>query len=302
MRCKRVARWGLGLAVAATMAAGQAYGQAPGQVAGQVKVTLQPRYPPGTKLLYAISIHSSIGSKATMDTTAEAEMSVQPGTAPGSFEAAMRFTKFSTMVKTDDANTLADLTKQAAATDHAAVSMAAARFQVGTGAFQVLFRQAGADYDQPVEMLEELARTDELPSGPTAVGEHWTRQRTRAIPTMNVSVPLTLDCSLTGMGQAEGRPTAAITVHSQGNATLPPGALPGSDQLAAQGLVPEATIVFDTTSHSQFRVADAVLLETTSQTHNQMNLKLVGPSPQAGNSVTDIDSTATVKLESSSGG
>lgn len=292
MRYTCVARLGLGIAVAVSLAAAQ------GNVSN---VTLEPRYTPGAKLLYAITIHSMIGLKATMDTTAEAEMSILPGATPGSFSAAMRFTKFSTTVQSDDASARGDLVKQAAATDAAATSMAPARFEVDNGAFKVLYRQTGPAYDQPVEMLEELARTDELPSGAAAVGDHWTRQRTRAIPTMNFSVPLTLDCTLTSLGQVDGQPAATITVRSQGNATLPPGALPGSDQMAAAGLVPEATIAFDTTSHSQFRVADAVLLETTSETHNQMNLKLVGPSPQAGSSVTDINSTATVKLEKSGG-
>lgn len=266
------------------------------QAAVPTTVTLVPHEVAGSTLYYAVAIHSDLGGKASMDTAAEIVMRILPGGAPGGYVTEMKFTKFATTVHAAG-SVLAGLQKQAAGTDHAALTMTPARFQAGPGTFQVLARQVGPDYDQPVEMLEELARTDALPSGATAVGSQWTRHRTRDLPTMNASVALTLQCQLTAVAAVAGQPAATITVRSQGNTTLPPNALPGSQAMAAQGLVPEATVAFDTTATSLYRVADAVLLQTHSDTHNQMHIKLVGPNPQAGSQESDIDSTASVKLE-----
>ncbi|HUX68753.1 MAG TPA: hypothetical protein VMV31_14805 [Terriglobales bacterium] len=263
---------------------------APGQI------TLIPRYTAGAQLTYSVAIHSDLGGKATMDTAAEVAMRILPGATPGAFDAELRFTQFSTTVHGDPA-VLPGLQQQAAATDHAALAMTPPRFREAQGHFQVLARQAGAAYDQPVEMLEELVRTDALPRGPTAVGARWSRHRTRQLPTMNTSVALTLACHLAAVGTVAGQPAATITVRSQGDAPLPPNALPNSQALAAQGLVPEATVAFDTTATSVYRLADAVLLQSHSQTHNLMRIKLVGPSPQAGTQDSDINSSATVKLE-----
>ena len=266
------------------------------QAAAPIAVTLIPHYMAGSTLYYAVAIHSDLGGKATMDTAAEIALRILPGSPAGGFDTEMHFTKFATTVHASG-QVLAGLQKQAATTDHAALTMTPARFQVALGKFQVLARQAGPDYDQPVEMLEELVRTDALPTGATAVGSQWTRHRTRDLPTMNASVALTLQCQLTAVAPVAGQPAATITVHSLGNTTLPPNALPGSQAMAAQGLVPEATVAFDTTATSIYRVADAVLLQTTSQTSNQMHIKLVGPNPQAGSQESDINSTASVKLE-----
>ncbi len=266
-------------------------------LAAQVPVTLLPRYTVGERLLYSVAIHSTISSGAVLDTTAEAELRVVAAPAPGKFTATARFLRYTTKVQAQSPADLAGLQRQSAATDHAATSMAPAEFAVTPGSFKTLSRQAGAVYDQPVEMLQELARTDSLPTGPTAVGAAWTRTRRRAIPTLNASVPLRLDCSLNAIAPYAGQPAATIVVHAQGSAALPPGSLPGSKALAAQGLVAEATVRFDTTATSHYRIADGVLLETSSTSHNNMRINLVGPSPAAKTTNADIHSTSTVKLE-----
>lgn len=261
--------------------------------AALAQVTLVPTYAPNSHLFYSVAIHSAIGTRATMDTDAEVDMHVLPGATPGSFDAEMRFTRFKTTVKADSAADQAGLAQQSAATDHAAMTMAPAHFRVTPQKFTTVSRPQGPDYDQPVEMLEELARTDDLPTGPATVGNRWTRERSRALPTMNFSVALTMDCSLTA---ADGK-TATIAVHSHGSTPLPPGSLPGSQAMAAQGLVPEATVSFDTTATSVYQATDAILQQTTSDTHNRMHIRFVGPSPQAQTTDTNIDSSATVKLE-----
>lgn len=290
MSLKNICRLGC----AAALAAGWAAAQAPA-------VTLVPRYTPNSHLFYSLVINSAIGSDATMVTTGEIDMHILAAAAPGSFDAEMRFLKYATTVKSASAADQTALAQQTATSDQAAQSMAAARFRVAAGKITVLSRPAGSQYDQPVEMLEELARDDSLPPGPASVGAQWSRHRTRQIPTMNFSVALKLDCSLTavgpGPGAFSGQPAATIVVRSQGSTPLPPGSLPGSEALAAQGLVPEATVSFDTTATSIYRVADAILEQTSSETHNRMHLSLVGPSPDARTTDTEINSTATVQLE-----
>lgn len=255
-----------------------------------------PSYASGETLYYSIAIHSNIGGKATLDTTAEAAIAILAGAAPGRFDAEARFTRFTTAVQADP-DDLAALKKQSSDTDQAATSMGAARFRMTAGQFTVISRPNGPQFDEPVEMLEELVRTDALPTAPVTVGEHWTRTRTRAIPTLEFSVPLTLDCVLTELAPVGSVRAATVTVHTTGHTPLPPGSLPGSQELAAQGLVAEAAVGFDTTATAHYRLPDSVLLESTSENHNSMQIKLVGPSPHAGTTNTDIDSTSTVKLE-----
>jgi hypothetical protein len=274
--------------------AGLAMAQAP------AAVTLVPSYKPGQKLVYSASIQSQIGADATMNTVAEIEMDILPGATPGHFDTAMHFTKYATTAQATNPANQASLAQEAASEDHAALSMTPTRFRVAPGMITVLARANGPSYDQAVEMLEELARTDSLPEGPVSVGNHWTRERSRAIPTLNFSVALTLPCALTSFGNLDGQPTAMVTIHSDGSTPLPPGSLPGSQQLAAQGLVPEATIRFDNDTTSQYRIADAVLLESQSQSHNHMEIRFIGPSPNARTTETDIASSATLKLEKSS--
>jgi hypothetical protein len=266
-------------------------------LAAQAPVTVAPRYAPGERLTYAIAIHSTLSSGATLDTSAEAELRVQSAAGPGAFTVAARFTRYTTRIRAQSPDNLAALRKQSAATDHAALSMAPAEFAVTPAAFKTVSRQPGGVYDQPVEMLEEIVRTDSLPSGPTAVGAAWTRTRSRSIPTLNVSVPLRLDCSLTAVAPYAGQPAATIVTRAQGQVALPPGSLPGSKELAAQGLVTEATVRFDTTATSHYRLADGVLLESSSSSHNHLHISLVGPSPAAKTTEADVHSTSTVKLE-----
>lgn len=263
-------------------------------------VALVPNYKPGTHFFYALQLHSAIASRATLDTTAEVDMQILPGSTPGHFRAGARFTRFSTTVKAEAANDQAALAVQSAATDKAAVTMQPAQFEVSSAGLQVLSRASGADYDQPVDMLEELIRTDSLPTVAVTVGKHWTRSRPRPIPGLNASVPLTMDCSLAALGTRDGAATATIEVHAHGEAVLPPDALPGAASLEAQGVVPDAHVSLATDASAVYRVSDAVLLEITSQSHNQLQIKLIG-GPQAGSSTTVSTSSATVKLEKITG-
>ena len=259
-------------------------------------VTLVPDFAPGAVLTYSIAIHSEIGTRVQMDTSAEIAMHILAGATPGNFDAELRFTKYSTTVKADNATDRQSVAAQAAATDHTAQSMPAVRFRVDGQQFTTVSRPQGANYDQSVQMLAELARMDTLPTGPTTVGARWTRVRTQQIPTLNFSLPLTLECQLTAVGMLDGHLSATVVVHSHGSSQLPPGSLPGTQQMAAQGLIPEATVGFDTTATSRYRLPQTVLELATSTTHNSMNVRFIGPSPQAQTNNTDIDSTATVKL------
>lgn len=265
---------------------------------GPKTVTLLPTYAPDSHLTYSVVIHSAIGTRATMDTNAAVDMHVLPGATPGNFDAELKFTKYATTVKADLPADQTSLEQQSSATDHAAQTMTPAHFRVSPGKIEIIARPNGADFDQPVEMLEELVRTDGLPNGPVGVGNHWTFTRSRDIPTMNFSVAIAMDCSLTAFGEQNGQPTATITIHSHGSTPLPPGALPGSQEMAAQGLVPEASVAFDTDATSIYRANDAVLESTTSETNNQMHIKFIGPSPNAQTMDTTIHSTSTVRLES----
>lgn len=282
------------LALTAILGCGAAAQTAP--VPAAQTVTLLPAPAAGSTLTYSVVIHSKIGTRAQLDTTAAIAMHILAGATPGRFEAEMRFTHYATAVKATDTADQSALAAQAATTDQAAQSMPAARFQVDGQRFTVVSRPEGSEYDQPVQMLAELARMDTLPAGPTPVGTRWTRVRTQKIPTLNFSLPLTMECQLTAAGTLDGHPSATVVVHSHGSAKLPPGAFPGTDQLAARGLVPEATVAFDTTATSRYRLPDSILELAQSETHNTMYIRLIGPSPNAQTSTTDINSTATVKL------
>lgn len=278
-----------------------ALAQAPAP-AGSQAITLVPALPAGSVLTYSIAIHSAIGTRAQLDTSAQATLHVLAGAAPGRFEAELRFTQYTTKVQAADPADQKSLATQAAATDQAAQSMSPIHVRVDLNApgssFTVISRPAGSAFDQPVQMLSELARMDTLPAGPTAVGARWSRVRTQPIPTLNFSLPLTLDCQLTAVGTLDGQPSATIVVHSHASGQLPPGSFPGTQQLAAEGLVPEVTIAFETTATSQYRLPQTILEAAHSETHNNMLVRLVGPSPQAQTSNTDINSTATLKLVS----
>jgi len=259
-------------------------------------VTLVPDFAPGSVLTYSVAIHSNVGTHIQMDIKAEIAMHILAAATPGNFDAELRFTQYTSTVKADNPTDQQSVAAQAAATDHAAQSMPAVHFRINGSQFTTVSRPQGADYDQPVQMLAELARMDTLPTGPTTVGARWTRVRTQQIPTLNFSLPLTLECQLTAVGTLDGQPSATVVVHSHGSSQLPPGSLPGTQQMAAQGLIPEATVGFDTTATSRYRLPQAILDLATSTTHNTMDIRFIGPSPQAQTSNTYIDSTATVKL------
>lgn len=267
-------------------------------------VRLATTYTPDSWLLYSVSATTKITTRtsqgavhATLVTQAEAQLHVLPGATTNDFEIAARFSQYSTTVTADNATQKAGLEKQAAATAQAATTMKPAQFRVVNGVLSMVFRQPGDNYDQPVDMLSELARNDVLPSKPVAVGAQWTRTRARAIPTTTISMPLTLRCRLAALGSEQGAPTATIAVDSTGSANLPPGSLPDSQKLASEGLVPLGQFSTKTVANSTYRVADGVLLATSSQTHSSMQLQFIGPSPQAATSDSEIDSSGTVKLE-----
>jgi hypothetical protein len=269
------------------------------------QVTLVPRYNSGSQFYYAVTIHSEVTtttnqtqrSNATLDTQAEIEMHILSASQPGSFEAAMRFTKYHTSVASADAAVKAQLQAKSAHDDAAALAMTPARFSVAAGKFTLVSRQPGGDYDQAVDMLSELVRTEDLPTGPVGVGAQWTRVRNRDLPGMNANLPITLQCSLTALGSDQGQPTATIEVHSTGAADLPPGSLPGAQEMAREGVVPIGKISSNTVSTSQFRLADAVLLASSSETHSQVSIQLISPSPTPQSTESLIHSTGTVKLE-----
>ncbi|MGH9486382.1 MAG: hypothetical protein ACRD04_02175 [Terriglobales bacterium] len=287
-----IAAWLLGLLALAGMA------QAP------AKVRLVATYTPDSWLIYSATIHTTITThtsqnanwNARLDTKAEIRLHVLSGATPNNFQMEARFTSYKTTVTAQNPNQQAQLQQQSAASDQAATGMKPARFQVSNGHFTILFRQPGGAYDQAVDMLSELARTDELPAGPVAVGATWTRQRTRGIPETSLSMPLTLHCTLTALSSGHGQRTATIGVQSSSGINLPPGSLPDSQQLAREGLVPMGKFSFTTTTMAQFRTADAVLLDTSSQTHSTMHLDFIGPSPKAETSDSQIHSTGEVKL------
>lgn len=266
-------------------------------LAAQAKVTLVPRYVPGTHLYYSVLIHATITSRATLDTKAEVEMTILPGAQPANFTAALRFTRFATTVQAAQPDDQAALTVQAATTDRAALTMEPARFAISPGGVKILARAAGPQYDQPVDMLEELARTDNLPSGAVAVGGTWTRHSNRPIPTVSATVPVTTDCTLASVGAAGADPTVTIHEVSNGDADLPADSLPGASTYTAQGLTVEAHISIQAEATAVYRLSDAVVEQITSESHNRLLIKLIGPNPQAGTSATESVSRATVKLE-----
>lgn len=289
MPCMRTARWLAGFLLSLLVLALPVLAQAP-------TVSLVPNYQPGTHFFYLLQVHSTISTRATLDTTAEVDMQILPGSVPGRFRASMRYTRFTTTVKADASADQAALALQAAATDKAAVAMQAPEFEASGTTLQVLSRTPGPDYDQPVDVLEELVRTDSLPTGPVSVGSHWTRTRSRPVPGMNASVPLTLDCSLTGLGARDGAATASVRVEARGNAILPADALPGAAAMEAQGVVPDARVSVSSDATAIYRAADAVLLSISSESHNQLEIKLIGGAQPQSNTTESV-SSATVKLE-----
>ena len=272
------------------------------QSPGGASVTLVPNYTAGEHLDYVISMRTSIVGQAQLRIAARADMRILPGAAPGRFTAVLRFTRFHSSVQAANPALRASLTRQAAATDRAALRMTPLRVQASAGAFRVLARAQGGVYDEPVEMLSELARTDVLPSGPVAVGDSWTRVRHQAIPSVQADVTLTLDCRLSALGRFDHAPAATITLRSRGQANLAPGAIPASPALAARGLVPTGSATFDTTATSVYRTSDAVLERVTSVSHNGLVIRYVGPGPAEPPSDTEIDSSATVTLVPAGGG
>ena len=277
----------------------------PAQMPPAAQVTLVPHYTPGAQLYYAVAIHSDVAtttnqtqqSSATLDTQAEIEMHILSASKPGTFEAEMRFTKYHTTVASADAAVKAQLQEKSAHDDASAVAMTPARFSVAAGKLTLESRQSGSDYDQAVDMLSELVRTEDLPTGPVGVGAQWTRARNRDLPGMHANLPITLQCSLTGVGNDQGQATATISVHSSGAADLPPGSLPGAQEMARAGVVPIGKISSNTVSTSRFRTDDAVLISSSSETHSQVSIQLVGPTPTPQSTDSLIHSTGTVKLE-----
>ncbi|HET9783476.1 MAG TPA: hypothetical protein VFP94_00830, partial [Terriglobales bacterium] len=173
---------------------------APAPTSAAAQVTLVPRYSPGAQLYYAVTIHSDINtttnqtqhSSATLDTQAEIEMHIVSASQPGTFQAEMRFTKYHTTTASADAALLAQLEQKSAHDDASAVAMTPARFSVSAGKFTLESREPGSDYDQAVDMLSELVRTEDLPTGPVGVGAQWTRARNRDIPGMSAKLPIVL--------------------------------------------------------------------------------------------------------------
>lgn len=267
-------------------------------------VTVTPRYTPGASYTYDLQIDSHIvrsgmapSQPAELLNTSRVLMHVLP--APGqasSNQIELSFLKYQTTVRADA--TLQDsLQKDSAAADAAALHMTPVRVQLQPGgSTRIIARPKGAAYDQPVAVLEQFARTDMLPLGAVKVGDHWSRERVQDIPTMHFSLPLKMECQLTGAPVLEGQPAATISVQLRGSSTLPGNALPNAQQLAAAGFVAQGTIAINGTSQNQYRDKDGVLLSSTSQNHTVLHIQLVGATAEPKTLDTTIDSTGTVTL------
>lgn len=264
-------------------------------------VTIQPRFTPGEVLRWQIQIHSAITrdmngqiSSASMDNQTSAQMRIVSSDATGTV-AELTITQYRTRVSGMDAlaTSLRASEDQTAA---AATLMPPVRVKiVAGGANQTLSAPVGDQFAEPVTMLEQLARTDSLPSGATHVGDHWTRQRVQDLPSLHFSLPTTLQCSLTGLQWAANRWLATIAVRSNASSVLPPSAIPGFSDFAAQGYASKATLDVTGDSSGRYDVAQGTLQGATSQTHNLLRIELVGPQPQPLHISTRIDSTGSVQ-------
>lgn len=281
-------------------AAGQA--AAPAQT-----VTVTPHYVPGAAYTYDLQIDSHIlrsgaGVKANqpaeLTNTSRVLMQVLPQAQQtgGGALIELRFLQYRTTVRAD-ASLQQALQKEMSATDSAAIEMAPVRIQLQPdGTTKVVERPQGDVFDQPVSVLEQFARTDMLPTGPVAVGAHWTHTRIQELPTMHFSMPLQMQCTLAGAQTAHGQPVATIAVKMQGASTLPPDGIPNEQQLAAAGFAAKGSISIAGSSSNQYREADGILLSSSSQNHSVLKIELIGPTPQPQDVNTTIDSTGTVKL------
>jgi len=270
-------------------------------------VSVTPHYAPNATYTYDLQIDSHIlrsgaGAKsnqpAELSNTSRVLMHVLPVAPAGGTVIELRFLQYHTSVRADAAMQQT-LQEQMTEGDDAAANMAPVRIQLQPdGSTKVIERPQGAVFDQPVSVLEQFARTDMLPVGPVAVGAHWQRTRLQDLPTMHFSLPLQMQCTLTGSHQQHGQAVAGIAVQMQGSSKLPPDGIPNAKQLAAAGYAASGSIAITGSSNNQYREADGILLASSSQNHNVLKIELVGPDPIPQDIVTTIDSTGTVKLVS----
>lgn len=270
-------------------------------------VSVTPHYAPNATYTYDLQIDSHIlrsgaGAKASqpaeLTNTSRVQMHVLPQAQAGGTVIELRFLQYHTNVRAD-ATLQQTLQQQMSASDDAAVHMAPVRIQVQPdGSTKVIERPQGSVFDQPVAVLEQFAHTDMLPVGPVAIGAHWKRTRVQDLPTMHFSLPLQMDCTLTGSQKEHGQAVASIAVKMQGSSKLPPDGIPNAQQLAAAGYAASGSIAIRGTSNNQYREADGILLSSSSQNHNVLKIQLVGPTATPQDIVTTIDSTGAVKLVS----
>lgn len=270
-------------------------------------VSVTPHYAPNATYTYDLQIDSHIlrsgagvtsNQPAELSNTSRVLMHVLPGTQQGGAVIELRFLQYHTSVRADAA-LRQTLQQQISTGDDAAARMAPVQVQLQPdGSTRVIERPQGAVFDQPVSVLEQFARTDMLPIGLVAVGAHWTRTRVQDLPTMHFSLPLQMQCALSGSQTQHGQAVADIAVKMQGSSKLPPDGIPNAQQLAAAGYAASGSIAITGTSNNQYREADGILLSSSSQNHNVLTIRLVGPTATPQDMITTIDSTGTVKLVS----
>ncbi len=270
-------------------------------------VTVTPHYAAHATYTYDLQIDSHIlrtgagvtsSQPAELTNTSRVEMHVLSPSPTGSAIIELRFLQYHTSVRAD-ASLQRQLQEQTAESDDAAAHMAPVRIQLQPdGSTKVTERPQGAVFDQPVSVLEQFARTDMLPVGPVAIGMHWQRTRVQDLPTMHFSLPLQMQCTLTGSQKEHGQAVARIAVQMRGSSQLPPDGIPNAQQLAAAGYAATGSIAITGMSNNQYREADGLLLSSDSQNHNVLKIELVGPTATPQDVITTIDSTGTVKLVS----
>jgi len=276
-----------------------------GSAPGTATVQLTPHYAPNATYTYDLEIDSHIlrsgagaGNPAELINASRVLMHVLPAAQQqgGGAVIELSFLQYNTTVRAD-ASLQEALQKETSETDESARQMAPVRVQLQPdGTTKIVERPQGAVFDQPVAVLEQFARTDMLPIGPVAVGTHWKRTRIQDLPTMHFSLPLQMQCTLTGVQAVKGQPAATIAVQMQGASPLPPDGIPNAQQLAAAGLVARGSIDITGSSNNQYRETDGVLLSSSSQNHNVLKIQLMGATPEPQDVTTTIDSTGTVKL------
>lgn len=284
--------------------------RAPLAPAAPATITLRPRYAAGEQLRWRVKIHSAITRQlgaggeqsASLDNQALATMRVDAATDLGA-TVTMTVSGYHTAVS-GLGPLAAALRLSTAKVDAAAAAMGPLRLRIVYGGEdQTLNPPADANAEEPAMMLEQLARTDSLPPGATAVGQRWTRERVQRLPGLRFSMPTQLRGTLTGLRRGPRGWIAELNIRANANSPLPPDSIPQFSEFAARGLAARATLTFTGDTDSEYDVASGVLAAANSRTTNLLRIVLQGAAPQATTLLTRIDSTGAVaRLPAGQGG